>query len=47
MPMFRAFDSWRERVGASGFDDFRQKHEYTRIYPGSAPWRVKTYILLV
>jgi hypothetical protein len=30
-----------------GFDDFRQKQEYTRIYPGSAPQRVKTYILLV
>jgi hypothetical protein len=30
-----------------GFDGFRQKQEYTRIYPGSAPRRVKTYILLV
>jgi hypothetical protein len=30
-----------------GFDGFRQKQGYTRIYPGSAPRRVKTYILLV
>jgi hypothetical protein len=30
-----------------GFGSFRQKHEYARIYPGSAPQRVKTYILLV
>jgi hypothetical protein len=30
-----------------GFDGFRQKQRYTRIYPGSALRRVKTYILLV
>jgi hypothetical protein len=29
------------------FDGFRQKQRNTQIYPGSAPWRVKTYILLV
>jgi hypothetical protein len=48
MPMFRAFDSWRERMWAlGGFDGFRQKQGYTQIYPGSAPRRVTTYILLV
>jgi hypothetical protein len=37
-----------ERMWAlDGFDGFRQKQGYTRIYPGSAPGRVKTYILLV
>jgi hypothetical protein len=37
-----------ERVWAlGGFNGFRQKQEYTRVYPGSAPWWVKTYILLV
>jgi hypothetical protein len=36
-----------ESVSASGFDGFRQKQEHTGIYPGSAPQRVKTYILLV
>jgi hypothetical protein len=46
MPMFRAFDSWREWA-LRGFDGFRQKQEYARIYPGSTPRRVKTYILLV
>jgi hypothetical protein len=36
-----------ERAWAlGGFEGFRQKQEYTRVYPGSAPWRVKTYILL-
>jgi hypothetical protein len=34
-------------MGAGGFDDFRQKHEYARIYLGSTPGMVKTYILLV
>jgi hypothetical protein len=48
IPMFRAFNSWRERMWAlGGFDGFRQKQGCTRIYPGSAPRRVKTYILLV
>jgi hypothetical protein len=37
-----------ERMWAlGGFDGFKQKQEYTRIYPGLAPRRVKTYILLV
>jgi hypothetical protein len=37
-----------ERLWAlGGFDGFRQKQEYARIYPGSPPRRVKTYILLV
>jgi hypothetical protein len=37
-----------ERAWAlGGFNGFRQKQGYTGIYPGSAPWRVKTYILLV
>jgi hypothetical protein len=37
-----------ERAWAlGGFDGFRQKQGYTRIYPDLAPWRVKTYILLV
>jgi hypothetical protein len=37
-----------ERMWALGrFDGFRQKQGYTRIYPGSPPRRVKTYILLV
>jgi hypothetical protein len=37
-----------ERAWALGrFDGFRQKQGYTRIYPGSAPRRVKTYIMLV
>jgi hypothetical protein len=30
-----------------GFDGFRQKQGYIEIYPGLAPRRVKTYILLV
>jgi hypothetical protein len=30
-----------------GFDGFKHKQGCTRIYPGSAPRRVKTYILLV
>jgi hypothetical protein len=30
-----------------GFDGFRQMQGYKRIYPGSAPQRIKTYILLV
>jgi hypothetical protein len=30
-----------------GFDDFRQKQVYIGIYPGLAPRRVKTNILLV
>jgi hypothetical protein len=30
-----------------GFDGFRQKQGYTQIYLGSAPRKVKTYILLV
>jgi hypothetical protein len=37
-----------ERAWAlGGFDGFRQKQGYTEIYLGSAPRRVKTYILLV
>jgi hypothetical protein len=37
-----------ERAWAlGGFDGFRQKQGYTGIYPGLAPRRVKTYILLV
>jgi hypothetical protein len=37
-----------EREWALGeFDGFRQKQEYARIFPGLAPRRVKTYILLV
>jgi hypothetical protein len=37
-----------ERAWAlGGFDGFRQKQVHTRVYPGSAPQRVKTYILLV
>jgi hypothetical protein len=36
-----------ESMGTSGFDGFRQKQEYAGIYPGLAPRRVKTYILLV
>jgi hypothetical protein len=34
-------------VGAGRFDGFRQKQGYIGIYPGSAPRRVKTYIVLV
>jgi hypothetical protein len=46
MPMFRAFDSWSicGRLVDSTASD---KQGYTRIYLGSAPRRVKTYILLV
>jgi hypothetical protein len=37
-----------ERAWAlGGFNGFRLKQGYTGIYPGSAPRRVKTYILLV
>jgi hypothetical protein len=37
-----------ERAWAlGGFNGFRHKQWYIGIYPGSAPWRVKTYILLV
>jgi hypothetical protein len=36
-----------ESMGAGGFDGFRPKQEYAGIYSGLAPWRVKTYILLV
>jgi hypothetical protein len=37
-----------ERACALGeFDGFRQKKEHERIYLGSPPRRVKTYILLV
>jgi hypothetical protein len=34
-------------MGAGGFDSFRQKQEHTRVYPGLAHPRLKTYILLV
>jgi hypothetical protein len=47
MPMSKGFRS-RKRVGAlGGFDGFRQEQGVHTIYPGSAPRRVKTYILLV
>jgi hypothetical protein len=34
-------------MGVGGFDGFRQNLEYARMYPSSAPQRVKIYILLV
>jgi hypothetical protein len=47
MPMFRAFDSWSVcgRLADSTASD--RNRGCTRIYPGLAPRRVQTYILLV
>jgi hypothetical protein len=45
--MFRTFDSWSVCGRLTDSTAFRQKQGYTRIYPGSALRRVKTYILFV
>jgi hypothetical protein len=47
MPMLEGFRFMERMWTLGGFDGFRQKQEYVRIYSGSAPRRVKTYILLV
>jgi hypothetical protein len=47
MPMFRAFDSWSVCGRLANLMASDRNRGCTRFYPGSAPQRVKIYILLV
>jgi hypothetical protein len=47
MPIFEDFRFMERAWSLGGFDGFRQKQEYARVYPGLAPRRVNTYILLI
>jgi hypothetical protein len=47
MPMFEGF-RFMERMGAPADSTASDRNRtHTRVYPGSPPRRVKTYILLV
>jgi hypothetical protein len=47
MPMFKGFRIMERAWDLANSTAVKQGQGHTRVYPGSAPWRAKTYVLLV